>query len=51
MYPETAFPAPNVDSAVIRLNIRKEPPVKLETEENSFQIGKKQHLGNAERQF
>ena len=30
------FPAPNVDSAVIRLNIRKEPPVKLETEEKQF---------------
>ena len=30
------FPAPNVDSAVIRLNIRTEPPVKLETEEKQF---------------
>ncbi len=30
------FPAPNVDSAVIRLNIRKEPPVTLKTEEKQF---------------
>ena len=30
------FPAPNVDSAVIRLDIRKEAPVKLETEEKQF---------------
>ena len=34
------MPAPDVDSAVIRLDIRKEPPVKVEKEENFFKVVK-----------
>lgn len=37
--PHTAFvPAPEVDSEVINLRIRKEPPVKIENEERLFKI-------------
>lgn len=34
------LPPPNVDSAVIKLNIRKEPPVKVENEKNFFKVVK-----------
>lgn len=32
------MPAPKVDSAVIRLNVRKEPPVKVESEKLLFNV-------------
>lgn len=32
------MPSPDVDSAVIRLDIRKEPPVKVESEEKFFKL-------------
>ncbi|MFE8704025.1 16S rRNA (adenine(1518)-N(6)/adenine(1519)-N(6))-dimethyltransferase RsmA [Cytobacillus sp. FJAT-54145] len=39
--PRTVFvPQPNVDSAVIRLTVRKEPPVKVKSEEFFFQVTK-----------
>lgn len=34
------MPAPDVDSAVIRLDVRKEPPVAVEKEENFFKVVK-----------
>ncbi|MGX8700209.1 16S rRNA (adenine(1518)-N(6)/adenine(1519)-N(6))-dimethyltransferase RsmA [Caproiciproducens sp.] len=34
------FPPPNVDSAVIHLNIRKEPPVKINSERDFFALVK-----------
>ena len=37
--PRTAFlPAPNVDSAVLRLDLRKEPPVEVPSEEFFFKV-------------
>lgn len=39
--PRTSFmPAPNVDSAVIKLNIRKEPPITLDNEKHFFKLVK-----------
>src|SRR5690606_21836854 len=39
--PHTVFiPRPNVDSAVIRLNVRQEPPVHVEDEKYFFQVVK-----------
>ena len=37
---ESFVPAPNVDSAVIKLNIRKEPPVSVKDEEGFFNFVK-----------
>ena len=34
------MPAPTVDSAVIRLNVRREPPVQLKSEEHFFRLVK-----------
>ncbi|HIS51112.1 MAG TPA: ribosomal RNA small subunit methyltransferase A, partial [Candidatus Gallacutalibacter pullistercoris] len=34
------MPAPNVDSTVIRLNVRREPPVQLKSEEHFFRLVK-----------
>ena len=34
------LPAPNVDSSVVRLDIRKQPPVKVEDEKNFFRVVK-----------
>ncbi len=37
----TSFmPAPNVDSAVIKLNVLKEPPIKVKSEEKFFRLAK-----------
>lgn len=35
---DSFMPAPNVDSAVIQLKIRKEPPIKVESEERFFRF-------------
>lgn len=35
---DSFMPAPKVDSAVIRLNVRKEPPVKVDNEKNFFKF-------------
>lgn len=37
---ESFMPSPNVDSAVIKLNIRKNPPVKVDDEEKFFKLVK-----------
>ena len=34
------MPAPDVDSTVIRLDIRKQPPVQVQKEENFFRVVK-----------
>ncbi len=34
------MPAPNVDSAVIKLNVLKEPPIKVKSEEKFFRLAK-----------
>ena len=37
---ESFMPAPNVDSAVIKLNVLKEPPIKVKSEEKFFRLAK-----------